>query len=260
MDAIGKLLEHLGYGTSFIYAAAAFGLFYWLDENASDEAKTALASTMRLNRFNDEEIASALVETFDRLYSYPLFRWRAFLRTLTFTLIITIFTVIELFGIGQVRQTFANSGYSASIPAALLALVINVLFDYLALFVVRDWLTWCRFAPVFSLSIGTILAISIVILGMFARGLILFASGYLENDTLTLILFGALSLPAFAVFGWLPIFAIGIAVIRMISPLSWMIGRTQWFLKDGKEHPLKAIGYVAAMVVFVGAVSWQAAR
>jgi len=38
-----KLLEHLGYATPFIYAAAAYGLFAWLDKEASDDAKAALA-------------------------------------------------------------------------------------------------------------------------------------------------------------------------------------------------------------------------
>ena len=60
--------------------------------------------------------------------------------------------------------------------------------------------------------------------------------------------------PAFAVFAWLPLFALGIVTARLLTPLSWIVGRTQWFLKEGKEHPLKAIGYVAAVVVFLGTV------
>jgi hypothetical protein len=34
--------------------------------------------------------------------------------------------------------------------------------------------------------------------------------------------------------------------------------RPAWFLKEGKEHPLKAIGYVAAVVVFIGTVAGRA--
>jgi hypothetical protein len=40
--------------------------------------------------------------------------------------------------------------------------------------------------------------------------------------------------------------------------MTWVVGRTQWFLKEGKEHPLKAIGYVAAVVVFLGTVAGRA--
>jgi hypothetical protein len=66
------------------------------------------------------------------------------------------------------------------------------------------------------------------------------------------------ALPAMAVFVWLPLFALGILIARLLTPLSWIVGRTQWFLKEGKEHPLKAIGYVAAVVVFLGTVAGQA--
>jgi hypothetical protein len=38
MEAIGRLLEQLGYGAPVLYALAAYGLFYWLDENLSDDA------------------------------------------------------------------------------------------------------------------------------------------------------------------------------------------------------------------------------
>jgi len=61
-----------------------------------------------------------------------------------------------------------------------------------------------------------------------------------------------------AVFVWLPLFALGILIARLLTPLSWVVGRTQWFLKEGKEHPLKAIGYVAAVVVFLGTVAGRA--
>jgi hypothetical protein len=87
MDEIGKLLEHLGYGTSVIYAAATYGLFAWLDSNASDEAKAALASTMKLRNVDSERIAAALVEVFDCVYTYPLLRWTPALRSLLFTAI-----------------------------------------------------------------------------------------------------------------------------------------------------------------------------
>jgi len=64
--------------------------------------------------------------------------------------------------------------------------------------------------------------------------------------------------PALAVFVWLPLFALGILIVRLLTPLSWIVGRAQWFLKEGKEHPLKAIGYVAAVVVFLGTVAARA--
>jgi hypothetical protein len=64
--------------------------------------------------------------------------------------------------------------------------------------------------------------------------------------------------PALAVLTWLPLLALGIVIARLFTPLSWIAGRTQWFLKEGKEHALKAIGYVAAVVVFLGTIAGRA--
>ncbi|MEH2548161.1 hypothetical protein V1283_004806 [Bradyrhizobium sp. AZCC 2262] len=92
----------------------------------------------------------------------------------------------------------------------------------------------------------------------------MFAANTMRNVLLTVI-FGeqplnivptslgevTMALPALAVFTWLPLFALGIMTARLLTPLSWIVGRTQWFLKEGKEHPLKAIGYVAAVAAFI---------
>ena len=39
-----ELLKYLGFTTPLIYAAAVYGLFHWLDENASDEEGRARAN------------------------------------------------------------------------------------------------------------------------------------------------------------------------------------------------------------------------
>jgi len=41
-----EFLKYLGFTTPLIWATAAYGLFFWLDKEASDEAKAALARTM----------------------------------------------------------------------------------------------------------------------------------------------------------------------------------------------------------------------
>jgi len=96
MEAIGKLLEHLGYAAPFLYAAAAYGFFYWLDENLSDAAKAKLASTMKLKEYRKEQVASALVEVFERIYTSPLLTWRAFARSVLFTTIVSAIYMFEL--------------------------------------------------------------------------------------------------------------------------------------------------------------------
>src|SRR5215470_9188045 len=91
-----KLLEHSDYATPFLYAVVAYGFFHWLDENASDEAKAALARTMSFKDYKSEQVASALVEVFDRIYTYPLLRWRAFFRSLLFTTVVSAIFLFEV--------------------------------------------------------------------------------------------------------------------------------------------------------------------
>jgi hypothetical protein len=44
----------------------------------------------------------------------------------------------------------------------------------------------------------------------------------------------------------------------LIGAFVFDVGTVQWFPKNGKEHPLKAIGYVAALAVILGAVAGRA--
>ena len=120
-ELLEKLAEHFGFVAPFGYAAAAYGLFHWLDENASDEAKAALARTMLFKDYKNEQVASALVEVFDRIYTYPLLRWRAFFRSLLFT---TVVSAILLF---EVHRYVILSDMERYWGQAFVALLCNVL-------------------------------------------------------------------------------------------------------------------------------------
>src|ERR1700730_3311239 len=100
-----ELLKLLGFTTPLIYATAAYAFFHWLDENASDEAKAALARTMRFKDYKKEQVASALVEVFDRIYTYPLLRWPAFGRSLLFTTVVSAIWVFELYRYSYIRPS-----------------------------------------------------------------------------------------------------------------------------------------------------------
>jgi hypothetical protein len=268
-----ELLKLLGFTTPLIYAGAAYGLFHWLDENASDEAKALLTRTMRLRDYKNEQVASALVEVFDRIYTYPLLRWRAFLRSLLFTTVVSAIFVFELRGYffdPEDLKQYPPITVLNQWEFVLVGLLFNVFTDYLSLFVIRAVLIRSGTKPVIGLALGTLSGVAIVLAANFLRLLAvmyyilatLFAEhvpfwsffwawwGYMQ--TYDLVIF---ALPALAVFTWLPLFALGILIARLLTPLSWIVGRTQWFLKEGKEHPLKAIGYVAAVVVFLGTVA-----
>ena len=261
-----ELLGLLGFTTPLIYAGAAYGLFHWLDENASDEAKAELARTMSLKDYRDEQIASALVEVFDRIYTYPLLRWRALLRSLLFTTVVSVVWVYEV--------TFARHLLVDPKPSLfLIGLLGNFLTDYVCLLVIRPVLVRSGTKPVAGLTLGALVGATIVLSANALRVLVLFFFDVLDvtdNVRRAIDIFMISSLdprgffhmlfmwPALAVFVWLPLFALGILTTRLLTPLSWIVGRAQWFLKEGKEHPLKAIGYVAAIVVFLATVAARA--
>ena len=147
-------------------------------------------------------------------------------------------------------------------------LLFNVLTDYLSLFVIRPILVRSGAKPVIGLVLGAVSGVAIVLAASSLRTVFFVAMGVDIGDVgkYTLLSFFVpvdfddwmTVLPALAVLVWLPLFALGILIVRLLTPLSWIVGRTQWFLRDGKEHPLKAIGYVAAVVVFIGTVAARA--
>jgi hypothetical protein len=263
-----KLLEHFGYTAPFIYAAAAYGLFAWLDANASDEAKCALSMTMKVRQLSTVRVASALVEVFDRIYTRPLWGWRAMLRSALFTVLITVAFLFET-GLTDVLSFRYLAGNIDDILAW--SLLLNAMTDYLSLFLIRSLLMRSGSRPVLWLTVGSLAGASTIVLANGVRALaVLVAMAYRASHSPLELMdfglframfegFGLLALPAILVFGWLPLFALGIVIIRLLDPLSWVVDKTQWFLKDGKDRPLKAIGYVAAVVVFLGTVAGRVA-
>jgi hypothetical protein len=277
MEAIGKLLEHLGYAAPLLYAAAAYGLFHWLDENLSDAAKSALARTMKLKDYGKEQVASALVEVFDRIYARPLLSWRAFLRSLLFTTVVSVIYVFEAFG-----QELSLSGPPLIFWVLLPAFLFNVFTDYLSLFVIRTLLTRSGTKAVTGLVLGALGGVAIVFVANALRGVALLLmnwnlvmSAYLgegvhDRTWSTLHKLGVAVIwhawnmgaqfiwPAIAVFTWLPLLALGILAIRALTPLSLIVAQAQWALKEGDKHPLKATGCVAAVAVFAVTVGLRA--
>jgi hypothetical protein len=55
----------------------------------------------------------------------------------------------------------------------------------------------------------------------------------------------------------LPFFALSVGVLKLLNYLLRAANTAQWFLKRGKDHPLEAVGFVAAPLMFLGAVAVQ---
>ena len=55
----------------------------------------------------------------------------------------------------------------------------------------------------------------------------------------------------------LPLFAVGVVIAQGLNSLRLATTWSQWFLKNGSKQPFRAIGFVAALVVFLGAAALQ---
>jgi hypothetical protein len=64
-------------------------------------------------------------------------------------------------------------------------------------------------------------------------------------------------LPALAMHLWLPLLALGVMLGQAVSYFGAAANWTQWFIKQGRNHPFDAVGYVAAVILFVGAALFQ---
>ena len=62
---------------------------------------------------------------------------------------------------------------------------------------------------------------------------------------------------AFLVHLWLPFFALCVALLKGLNYVLLATKQVQWFIKQGRDHPLDALGIVGGTVVFVGAVAVQ---
>jgi hypothetical protein len=281
MDAVGKIFEYFGVATPFMYAAGAYGFFAWLDANLSDNAKAELARAAQLRMVPNDQAASALVEVFDRIYTSPLLHWRAAWRSLLFTLILTAIFAYEVSGSEAIQDLKTSVDQHVEMKLYAVAFAANAASDYLSLFLIRPWLARFGRRPVFAMLSATLLAILVVVLGAFVRLELSgdFSSGpyiappdhplkhdpsdfrpadiavYTKYSFALVSLNFLASVPAAIVFLWLLLFAVGLMFLRALTPFAWMVAKAQWSLKDGEEHPLRAVGCVVAVIVFAVAMA-----
>jgi hypothetical protein len=278
--------------TPFIYATATFGFFHYLDKQVSDEAKKAISGWLQPREYDKAAVAHAMVEIFDGLYTQPLLGWRAFLRSACIKLIIMTIFLYEIGFLGQMLHFLEASHrmrsatlwefviYTYTFFISML-LVTNLACDYVSLFVVRRWLIIAGARPFIALLTGPLVGAVIILFLFYLR----FKAWYLIQDGVRYLYFnldelwGVVTavflapftshpdplnlavLPALAVHLWLPLLALCIVLLKALNWLRIAVGKAQWFFKEGKEHPLDAIGYVAATLVFAQAqphCGWQA--
>ncbi len=273
-----ELLKLLGFGPPLVYAGATYWLFHRLDKKASDEAKTAISRLLEWKDYDGKQVSAAFVEVFDRLYSSPLLSKRAFVRSSAITLAITSVFMYESAWFRDLFEFFYKGWIGATVfwgvfSTTLVSLVVNIVSDYASLFVMRAWLARTIVRPISTLLIAALIGVCIIAITFALRftiaGLVQMDAGEWSRNVLIAptdlsphmlseaYLPALLFYPGIVVFAWLPLLAAGIILLRMIKPLLTVVRKAQWFLKDGKDHPLDAVGYIAAAIVFLSVVGWR---
>jgi hypothetical protein len=163
------------------YAAALCGgsvwPVWWVDKEASDEAKEAIGRTItQLTSYRSEQLASALVEVFDKLYTHPLLHWRAFGRSVAFTIAVSLIVIFET----------TTDAWHVRVPVVLYIFSFNVITDYTALFLIRPILIRFGARPALALMVGAASGAAVVAVAnviRFAAGIALSAYFHFAGDT-----------------------------------------------------------------------------
>jgi hypothetical protein len=265
-----EVLKALGFTTPFIYAAATYGAFHYLDKKASGPAKRTISAWINSTYIDKQQSAAIAVEIFDRIYTVPLWGWRAIVRSIIFTTIITVLLVWHLYS--------AMFWLARVVPFDiqiqwLQRILCNFAADYAALYLIRRWLILGGARPLLAALAGPLIGVAVLLAIYTVTDVLRFSIEtwtfhpiyFVQGALYWIISFGdlhegsrtALLLPALIIHLWLPLFAIGVLLTQLANYLfkatSWM----QWFIKQGQYHPLQAIGYIAATVVFFGTIIGQ---
>ena len=265
-----EVLKLMGFATPFVYAAATYGVFHWLDNKAAGPAKVALTKRIASGAPNTSAVVSFAVEVFDRIYTEPLLHWRALLRASIITIIVSAIVWHEAGVLVPRAPKVAPSLYR------LLAwyLVFNIIADYISLFFVRALLVRAGTKPDFGLIMAALVGMFVISLtNIFREGFRLFYVLEYTESIFTVLMVSlrvfvreAFSFdpvltrflaPAFVVHLWFPLFAVAVVATRALDWSFKAAGWMQWFIKRGQHHPFQAVGLVASVIVFASSAVIQ---
>jgi hypothetical protein len=260
------VVKQWGFAVPLMYAAATYGVFRWLDKEASGAAKVALTRKLQSKPPPKEVIGNFTIEVFDRVYTAPLFSWRALLRSVSITAGVIVAVWYENGTLGMMQDLRIRSDGSLIFYLSIFwPVVFNILSDFVSLFFIRSWLLRAREHPVLGLFGAAAVGIIIVYGATILRNWVAFLTSqqdqnladYLHENIFNPFFSYDVTSPAFIVHLWLPLFALSIGLAQASGWLFKAVGWMQWFLKQGQYHPFQAVGYVASVIVFVSGVIIQ---
>jgi hypothetical protein len=196
----------------------------------------------------------------------PLFRFRALFRSSVVSCLTWFAVSFALGGVAAHKEllSFGNVPTILGIVAIIAYGLFMIATDYISLFVVRKCLLAASRQPLLSLLLSVIGGTCVIILTYllllltlttFVKIYLDFPMGFSQLVGIPLLFlkgkFLMIMTPSIMVHFWLLLFGAGAVGVRVIGMIFRAVEGAQWFLKQGNRHPLRAIGMVAAALVFV---------
>jgi hypothetical protein len=277
-----EFFKLFGLGVPFYLGGATYGVFWWLDSNASDEVTQVISLWLRGRSQHKLDLGNLIINAFDRVYTSSLLTFRAFQRSAAISSIIWLLAYFMPWSIqfrvllneSELWDVAKNSSFITLFVGVAITLPFVILSDYISLFVVRGLLVDASAHPI-KASIGAFAVgyfiitsllsflVSTIFYIVVAQGMIVVTKDPAESviiviKTVLFILFGdsflGIFAPALIIHLWLPLFTVSSLAVRLAFWIFRVVEWAQWFLKQGDAHPFKAIGIVATLIVFVGAM------
>jgi hypothetical protein len=226
---MAQLFKLLGLTAPLAYAAAVYSLFSFLERNASAAARRTVSSWLKGEPYTKEHVSNIAVYVLDRVYTYPLLRWRPIART---AIISTILFAIIISTNLPILWSFLLFAPDIGTHWAFW-LFKNILSDYFSLFVVRQWLLIGAKRPLLALTTGPVAGALVVCavylifdVTRFSLSVSHFEWIYFWEDVQQYIGFfqkrvsanKVFTIPAFLIHLWLPLFAAGVVLAQGLIP------------------------------------------
>jgi hypothetical protein len=165
-----EFFDLVGLGLPFYLSAATYGVFSWLDNNASDEATKVISLWLQGRSYRTIDFGNTIVSAFDRIYSSPLLSVKAFVRSATVSLCIWIIVLVIPLLVRQLSrahalETLSHAYFWYNFDGVCGTLAFpTVISDYFSLFFVRRFLRLAKARPILASIGGSAVGLLIVIL------------------------------------------------------------------------------------------------
>lgn len=131
--------------------------FWLLDRNAAPPARKAISQWFAGPNYDKEGVAAAIVSVFDRIYTSPLWGWRAALRSVSFSMAATVLVALQVFPPALAFLIHVQKARDLT----LTQLLADILADYISLFFIRRWLIIGGKRPLTALATAPIIGLLI---------------------------------------------------------------------------------------------------